>query len=530
MAVTLWRPGCGKEGSAIGGAAAWESGGSLRIPRGVDQTRTPYFDVLLDYVDSGVIPFHTPGHMQGKGMDRALREFLGDNVLSIDLTQIRGLDDLLQPTEAIAEAQALAAEAYGAERTFFLINGSTSGNQIMMMTALNPGDQIAIPRNSHKSAMGGLIMSGVRPVWMQPEVDEALHMDHTVTPQTVERTLDAEPGVKAVYIVSPTYYGVAADLKRIARVVHARGIPLLVDEAWGPHFRFHPNLPVDALAAGADLVVNSTHKMLGSMSQTAMLHQKGKRIDVDRLKAVVKLFLSTSPNLVLIASLDVARRQMAVEGEVLLGRTIELAEETRRRLNEIDGVYCFGSEERGKPGVFAVDPTKITITVKDLGYTGYEAEEILRRRYNVQCELADLFNCLALFTIGTTPEAADRLIYGVRELAREDRPIDVFSPSGVLQRRLATGTYALPKIPAIRMSPRDAFLAPTEAVKFKASAGRICAEVITPYPPGIPVLSPGEEITPEVIDYLGLEKRAGVRMQGPSDSELRTIRVVSKET
>jgi len=492
----------------------------------VDQTRTPYFDVLLDYVDSGVIPFHTPGHMQGRGMDRALREFLGENVLAIDLTQIRGLDDLLQPEEAIDEAQQLAAEAYGSDHSFFLINGSTSGNQIMMMAALNPGEKIALPRNSHKSAMGGLIMSGVQPIWMKPEVDVGLHMDHTVTPATVRATLEEHPGVRAVYVVSPTYYGAAADLEAIAAVTHEHDLPLLVDEAWGPHFHFHPALPIDALEAGADLCINSTHKMLGSLSQTAMLHQKGERIRLDRLKSVVKLFLSTSPNLVLVASLDVARKQMATEGAALLSRTIELANDTRERLNRIAGIYCFGEEQIGKPGVYALDPTKITITVKNLGYTGYEAEEILRRRYNVQCELADLFNCLALFTIGTTREAADRLVYGVKELSREDRPIDVFSPSGVLERRLQTGTYNLPSIPPIRMNPREAFLAPTELVRFKESSGRICAEVITPYPPGIPVISPGEEITPEIVAYLDLEKKAGVRMQGPFDSELRSIRVV----
>jgi arginine/lysine/ornithine decarboxylase len=460
-------------------------------------------------------------------MDRAFRDFVGDNVLAIDLTQIRGLDDLLQPSEAIEEAQALAAEAYGSDHTFFLINGSTSGNQIMMMSAANPGDKLALPRNAHKSAMGGLIMSGVEPVWMKPEVDVGLHMDHTVTPETVRATLERHPDVVAVYVVSPTYYGVAADLAGIADVAHEHGIPLLVDEAWGPHFHFHPALPLDALAAGADLCINSTHKMLGSLSQTAMLHQRGERIRHDRLKAVVKLFLSTSPNLVLVASLDVARRQIATEGRALLSRTIEIAEDARRRLNAIAGIYCFGREQVGKPGVFALDPTKITITVKELGYTGYEAEEILRRRYNVQCELADLFNCLALFTIGTTQESADRLVYGVKELSREDRPIDVFSPSGVLERRLATGTYNLPAIPPMRMNPREAFLADTESVRFKASAGRICAEVITPYPPGIPVISPGEEITREIISYLDLEKKAGVRMQGPSDSELRTIRVVA---
>jgi arginine/lysine/ornithine decarboxylase len=501
---------------------------TTRDPRApaLDQTRAPYFQVLLDYVDAGVIPFHTPGHKQGIGMERAFRDFVGDNVLAIDLTQIRGLDDLLQPEEALVEAQDLAAACFGADQSFFLINGSTSGNQCMMMAALNPGDKLALPRNCHKSAMGGLIMSGATPVWMQPEVDEALHMDHTVTPQTVRETLAREPDVRAVYIVSPTYYGVAADLEGIVAVAHEHDIPVLVDEAWGPHFHFHPALPLSAMQAGADICINSTHKMLGSLSQTAMLHVRGNRIRLDRLKAVYKLFLSTSPNLVLVASLDVARRQMALDGPALLSRTLELADRARTALNEIPKVYCFGEELEGRPGVFDLDPTKITITVKDLGYTGYEAEEILRRRYNVQVELADLFNVVALYTIGTTAEASDALVYGVRELAREDRPVDIFSPSGVLDRRLKTGTYHLPAIPPIRLIPRDAFLASTEFVPFKASAGRICAEVITPYPPGIPVLSPGEEITPEAIDYLTLEKKAGVKMQGPYDDELRFIRVV----
>jgi arginine/lysine/ornithine decarboxylase len=396
----------------------------------------------------------------------------------------------------------------------------------MMMAALNPGDKLALPRNSHKSAMGGLIMSGADPVWMQPEVDEALHMDHTVTPRTVRETLEREPGIKAVYIVSPTYYGVAADLEAIAAIAHEYNVPLLVDEAWGPHFHFHPALPLSAMQAGADICINSTHKMLGSMSQTAMLHVQGNRIRIDRLKAVYKLFLSTSPNLVLVASLDVARRQMALDGAALLSRTIEIANDARARLNEIPNIYCFGEELEGRPGVYDIDPTKITVTVRDLGYTGYEAEEILRRRYNVQVELADLFNVVALYTIGTTTEASDAFVSGVSELARENRPVDIFSPSGVLERRIKAGTYHLPKIPPIRLLPREAFLADTEFVPFKTSAGRICAEVITPYPPGIPVISPGEEISPEIIDYLALEKKAGVRMQGPYDDDLRFIRVV----
>jgi arginine decarboxylase len=494
----------------------------------MDQSKAPYFQALLDYVDAGVLPFHTPGHIQGHGMDLAFREFVGDNICAIDLTPMPGLDDLLQPTDAVKEAQELAAEAWGADHTFFLINGSTSGNQCMMMTAVNPGDKIAVPRNSHKSMLGGLVMSGAVPIYMQPEVDEELRMDHCVTPETVARALEEHPDLAAVYLVSPTYYGVAADLASIERIAHGAGKLLLVDEAWGPHFHFHPQLPLSATTAGVDLCINSTHKMLSAFSQCAMLHQKGERVRLDRLASVLKMFLSTSPNLPMLASLDVARRQMATHGTALLSYVIELAQETRARLNAIPGVYCFGEELRGRKGVFDLDPTKLAVTVKGLGYTGYEASEILRRRYNLQVELADLFNVVALFTIGTTREAADRFVSAFEEMALDDRPLDIFAPSGILEQRVRRGTFRLPAIPPMRMIPRDAFLAETEPVKFRESKGRICAETLTPYPPGIPVIAPGEEITAEIIDYLRLELKAGVRIQGPYDDALKVIRVVKE--
>jgi len=494
----------------------------------LDQYKTPYFQALLDYVDAGVIPFHTPGHIQGNGMDLAFREFVGDNLCAIDLTPMPGIDDLLQPTESIKEAQQLAAEAWGADNTFFLINGSTSGNQCMMMAAVNAGEKIAVPRNSHKSMLGGLVMSGAEPVYMRPEVDAELRMDHCVTPETVAATLREHPEVVAVYLVSPTYYGVAADLQAIERIAHDAGKLLLVDEAWGPHFHFHAALPMSATAAGSDLCINSTHKMLSAFSQCAMLHQKGPRVRVDRLKAVLKMFLSTSPNLPMVASLDVARKQMATEGAALLSRTIELAQEIRGRLNAIPGIYCFGEELQGRPGIYDLDPTKITVTVKGLGYTGYEASEILRRRYNIQVELADLFNVVALFTIGTTRDAAERFVEAFEELAHGKRDLDMFAPSGILEQRLKRGTFHLPAVPPMRMRPREAFLADTEFVKLRESKGRICAETITPYPPGIPLIAPGEELTPDIIDYLRLEMKAGVRIQGPYDDTLRTIRVVKE--
>jgi len=494
--------------------------------RELDQQRTPYFDALLEYVQSGTSSFHTPGHKQGAGMHPRLRDFIGDRVLSIDLTQIRGLDDLNAPEGPIQEAHELAAAAYGSDFTYFLVNGSTAGNQAMLMTALRPGDTVLLPRNSHKSATSALIMSATRPVYMKPEVDRALHIDHCVTPETVAASLSEHPEARAVFITSPTYYGATADLRAIEQIVHAQRKLLLVDEAWGPHLHFHPDLPPSATSAGADACVNSTHKLLAGMSQASMLHTVGERIDQGRLRSTLRLFQSTSPSLVLLASLDVARMQMATQGRPLLERALALARDARRRLNEIPGVYCMGLDQVGKPGIAGYDETRIVITVKDLGYTGYEAEEILRKRNGVQVELADLFNVVALVTIGDSRATIDRLVAAVRELATAARPRDIQTPAGVLKRRASQGGFELPDIPQQVATPREAFLSDHVEIPFQDSAGKICAEVVTPYPPGIPILCPGEAITQNIIDYVRLELEAGVHMQGPADPRLRTIRVL----
>jgi arginine/lysine/ornithine decarboxylase len=315
-------------------------------------------------------------------------------------------------------------------------------------------------------------------------------------------------------------------MAEIERVTHARDKLLLVDEAWGPHLHFHPELPPSATSIGADACVNSTHKLLSGMSQASMLHACGTRVDRGRLRSTLRIFQSTSPQLVLLASLDVCRMQMATEGEELLSGALALARRARKRLNELPGVYCMGTDHLGRPGVAGYDETRLVITVKGIGYTGYEAERILRMRYNVQVELADLFNVVALVTIGDTESSVGRLVDAVSELAREDRPIDIYSPTGILERRLKEGTYAMPPIPEAVVTPREAFLSEHVEVPFKKSAGRICAEVVTPYPPGIPILCPGERITKDAIEYLRLELKAGVHIQGPVDERLRTIRVL----
>lgn len=492
----------------------------------LDQHRTPYFDALQDYVRAGTIPFHTPGHKQGKGMHARLRDFVGDNVLAIDLTQIRGLDDLNQPEGPIQDAHELAAAAYGANFSYFLVNGSTAGNQAMLMAALRPGDSVLLPRNSHKSATSALIMSAATPVYMPPEVDADLHIDHCVSAETVSAALRSNPAVKAVFITSPTYYGATADLIAIEKIVHEHGKLLLVDEAWGPHLHFHAELPPSATASGADVCVNSTHKLLAGMSQASMLHTTGARIEQGRLRSTLRLFQSTSPSLVLLASLDVARMQMATEGERLLTRTLQLARDARAQLNALPGIYCMGPDHVGRPGVAGYDETRIVITVKNLGYTGYEAEEILRMRSNVQVELADLFNVVALITIGDSEQSVARLIAAVSELARARRSLESNALSGVLSERLRSASYALPPIPEQVATPREAFLSDHVEIPLSESAGKVCAEVVTPYPPGIPILCPGERITKEIIEYLRLELRAGSHMQGPVDTKLRTIRVL----
>ena len=307
------------------------------------------------------------------------------------MTQVLGLDDLHHARNVLRDAQALAAQAYGADQTFFLINGSSSGVQAMLMSACNPGDTVLVPRNAHKSTWGALIQTGALPVYVYPEYDFEFNLDHTPTLESYRKALDEHPEARALLIVSPTYYGVTADLRSIIDLAHERGVLALVDEAWGPHLQFSRLLPDSAMACGADIAVNSTHKLVGAFSQGSMLHVRSERVDLDRVASVVRLFLSTSPSCLILASLDTARMQMACEGDALLERTIRLAEDARKRINEIPGLACLGPELLGRPGVCGFDPTRLTVRVNGLGHTGYEIEKLLRKRHHVQVEMSELF-------------------------------------------------------------------------------------------------------------------------------------------
>lgn len=488
-----------------------------------NQAQAPLLEALVHYVAEETLPFHTPGHKQGKGMATPFTDVMGHAMLRYDLSLMSELDDLYQPQGCIAESQQLAAKLYGSDYSFFVVNGTTGGIQAMILAIVGPGDKILVPRNSHRSIMSGIIMSGARPVYIYPEFDDELGLAMGVTPAAVAEALRQNPDARGVLIINPTYYGVAADLAAIVEIVHQYNLPVIVDEAHGPHLKFSDKLPIQALDAGADICAQSTHKILGAMTQGSIVHCRAGRIDIARLKTMLQLVQSTSPNYILLASLDSARMQMGTEGHCLIGRTINLAEYLRREINKIPGLFCFGSERSGRPGIYSVDPTKVTVTVKGLGLTGIAAEKILRSQYKIQVELCDLFNVLFLITLGDSQTTVDQLLYALRELAVHYGGI---TDKATVYPATSLSLAALPSQPQQVLLPREALFGHTTAVPFIQSAGRISAEIITFYPPGIPVLCPGERIGPDMIDYCLTLQQAGMNISGPEDYLLQTIKVV----
>ncbi len=484
------------------------------------QTDTPLLAAMQHYVQEEVIPFHTPGHKQGKGMHHTLERIIGRDALALDLALMEELDDFHEPYGCIKDAQKLAAQLYGADHSFFVINGTTGGIYAMILAVAGPGEKIIVPRNAHRSIIGGIILSGAIPIFMQPEVDNDLGLAMGVTPETVENTVGQHPDAKGVLIINPNYYGVAVDLKKIVNIVHEHNMVVLVDEAHGPHLRFSNRLPIQALDAGADICAQSTHKIIGALTQCSLVHCREGRIRVPHLKAMLQLTQSTSPNYIMLVSLDVARMQMALEGTALIERSIALANWTRQEINKIPGLYCFGSEKKGNPGIYDLDPTKVTVTVKGLGLTGPEAERILRHQYKIQAELSDLYNLLFLITLGDREEEVHLLVAALRDMAKKHAKAYDFS----LLERCIHAPY--PVAPQGILSPREALFGNTCMVPFAHSAGMICAEIVTFYPPGIPVVCPGERITQEIIDYCQLLQQSGMHVSGPEDYTLKTIKVV----
>ncbi|BAL82207.1 putative Orn/Arg/Lys decarboxylase [Selenomonas ruminantium subsp. lactilytica TAM6421] len=478
-----------------------------------NQLRAPVAEAMKAYAGDGALAFHTPGHKQGLGAHQLLQELITPLGLQEEVSLMEELDDLHEPTMCIKEAQELAAALYGADAAYFMINGTSGAIHAMIMGTLQPGDTVLVPRNAHRSMIGGLILAGVSPVFIQPRIDEKLGIPMGLQYEDIVAAADAHPEAKALIMVYPTYYGVTIDLRKVADFIHSRNMLLLVDEAHGPHLRFSDRLPLQALDAGADMAAQSTHKILGSMTQTSILLARTGRIDLERVRSAASLLQSTSPNQLLLASLDIARLQMAEQGEELVGRAAELAEKLRQAVNKIPGLWSFGADYL--PAGEKLDLTKVTVSVRSLGITGVQAESILRHTYKIQCELSDAYNLLFIISYADTAKQVDTLIKALQGLAAQ------FTDAEKLILPVE-----VPPVPERGISPREAFFAGRETVDFEEAAGYVAAEQIMFYPPGIPILAPGDRIDSEALYYIRTMQRLGLKVVGPADTSLETMQVV----
>lgn len=482
------------------------------------QQKTPLFTALVEHAKKNPIQFHIPGHKKGHGMDEEFKNFIGSNALSIDLINIAPLDDLHHPHGIIKEAQELAAEAFGADYTFFSIQGTSGAIMTMVMSVCEPGDKIIVPRNVHKSILAAIIFAGATPIFIHPEMDKRIGIAHGITTKSVKKALEEHPDAKAVLVINPTYYGIAANLREIVDLAHQYEIPVLVDEAHGVHIHFHDQLPLSAMQAGADMAATSMHKLGGSLTQSSILNIRKGLVNPQRVQTVISMLTTTSTSYILLASLDTARRNLAINGKKLLDQTIELAQYTRCSINEIPGLYCPGEDILGTEATYDYDPTKILVSIKDLGITGYEVEKWLRTHFNIEVELSDLYNILCLITPGDSYENVNQLIDALRELSNQH----------IHNGKSTEVEVYLPKIPALAKSPREAFYSETDVVPIDQSVGHVIAEFIMVYPPGIPILLPGEIITEENIDYIKQNLAAGLPVQGPEDETIQTLKIIKE--
>ena len=501
----------------------------------LDQRAAPFLDAWRAYRAAGVVPYSTPGHKGGRGASAELLEAFGAAALGLDIPHGGGVDDTHLSHGTLRAAERLSAAAWGADEARFLVNGSSTGNHAFLLATCRDGDEVIVARNLHKSLLAGLVLSGARPVYVRPAIDSETNLSLDVAVEEVRTALDAHPAVKAVILVSPAYTGVSSDLPAIAALCHERDAPLLVDEAWGPHFPFHPELPPSAMQAGADGAVTSVHKLLPGITQASLLMLQEPRVDVSRFNAAVDMLETTSPAAFIYASIDACRRQMALAGKELLDRTLTLAAGARAALAAIPGLAVVGREViADRPGA-GFDPTRLLVDVHGLGVTGYQAERILRERGRVGVEMSDLVSVIVMLTVADDAETVEHLVAGFRGLAEEARASSsaLLAPAVTRGHRssgaviLGSGHAEHAEHAEQAMTPRQAASAVAEAVPLREAVGRIAAEIVTPYPPGIPVIAPGEVVTAEIADYLRFGLAAGMYVSGPADPTLATLRVVA---
>ncbi|POX61669.1 ornithine decarboxylase [Streptomyces sp. Ru62] len=486
----------------------------------MDHSRVPVLEALQEFRRRGDVAYGPPGHKQGRGTDPRVAEILGLDVFRSDVLSLNGLDDRRQSQGVLEQAQELMADAVGAEQAFFSTCGSSLSVRTAMCSVAGPGEKLLVSRNAHKSVIAAVIINGVEPIWVHPKFDAERHMAHPPEADDVRNRLREHPDAKGMLLITPTDWGTCADVRAVADACHASEVPLIVDEAWGAHLPFHDGLPVWGMNADADLVVTSVHKMGGAIEQSSVFHLQHDRVSPTVLKQREDLLGTTSASSLIYAALDGWRRQMVEQGHGLLDAALHRAERVRAQLRELPGLRVMGGEiiEEGLAAEF--DPLKIVVDVRDLGISGMQAAEWLRANCHVDMGGSDTCRISASITHADDEQTEKLLVESVRSLVER---------ADTIERRPAVH---LPEPGALELEqavlPRDAFFGPAEEVPAERAVGRIAAETISPYPPGVPVVAPGEVITAEVVDYLRSGVAHGFLIPDAADSSLETLRVVAR--
>ena len=480
----------------------------------LDQRRAPIYEALEQFRQMRVVPFDVPGHKRGRG-NPELTAFLGQQCVGVDVNSMKPLDNLCHPVSVIREAEELAADAFGAAHAFLMVGGTTSSVQSMVLTVCKRGDEIILPRNVHRSVLNALVLCGAVPVYVNPEVDKRLGISLGMKREQVAKAIKEHPNAVAVLVNNPTYYGICSDLRAIVKMAHDAGMLCLADEAHGTHFYFGGgSLPVSAMAAGADMASVSMHKSGGSLTQSSLL-LIGPNVHPGYVRQIINLTQTTSASYLLLSSLDISRRNLALRGEESFAKVVEMAEYARREINSIGGYYAYGKELVNGDSIFDYDVTKLSVYTRDIGLAGIEVYDLLRDEYDIQIEFGDISNILAYISIGDRIQDIERLVGALDDVERLYKK----DSAGLL-----SGEYISPKVV---MSPQKAFYSEKVSVPVEASSGRVCAEFVMCYPPGIPILAPGEMITDDVVQYILYAKKKGCSMQGTEDPAVDHLMVLA---
>ncbi len=477
-----------------------------------EQNKAPILEALKQLKTMRIVPFDVPGHKRGKG-NRELTEFLGEQCLSVDVNSMKPLDNLCHPVSVIKEAEELAAEAFGASHAFFMVGGTTSAVQSMILSVCKRGDKIILPRNVHRSVINAMILGGAVPVYVNPEMNRDLGIALGMKISEVEKAILENPDAKAIFVNNPTYYGICSDIKAITELAHRHGMLVLADEAHGTHFYFGKNLPISAMAAGADMSAVSMHKSGGSLTQSSFL-LTGPYVKEGYVRQVINLTQTTSGSYLLMSSLDISRRNLAVHGEKMFEKVMELVEYARREINQIGDYYAYSKELINGDSIYDFDVTKLSIHTLDIGLAGIEVYDILRDDYDIQAEFGDIGNILAYVSVGDRPRDIERLVSALSEIRRRYKK----DKSGMLEVEYIS--------PQVILTPQTAFYGEKETLPLENTVGKVCSEFVMCYPPGIPILAPGELITKDIIDYIKYAKEKGCSLTGTEDMELKYLNVL----